>query len=148
MNTIQRIYLNEGITKEQESELGKIGWFVMNEGEYLDIQFETTYLKKDNDRLSMNVQFTADLERKACYLTLGNNQGDGFNSLVDINLKNLDLLASLDQVIGKLLNADQEQVHLPVSKALQLIRQNPKSYEAIRTDGVMKLESWLKAEQA
>lgn len=148
MNKLEGIFLNEGLTSEQEAELEKLGWFVMNQGDYLDIQFEVTYEEEteEHDRFSMNLQFTVGHDRKDSYLVLGDNLGDGFNSHVDINLDNLNLLESFDNVMTKLQSADQSMVHLPMSKALHLARTYPECYEDIRKEGITTLENWLKDE--
>lgn len=150
MNKLEGIFLNEGLTSEQEAELEKLGWIVMNQGDYLDIQFEVTYEEETDkhDRYSINLQFTVGHDRKESYLVLGDNLGNGFNSHVDISLDNLELLESFDNVMTRLLNADQSKVHLPISRALHLARKYPECYEGIRKEGITKLESWLKAEAA
>lgn len=146
MNKLQSIFSNEGLTKEQESELGKLGWHIINDGAYLDIQYEETYLEEstNNYRHSMNVQFTVDYENKGYYLVLGNNEGSGFNSFADINLENTNILESFDEMLNKFINDSQNKSRLSGLDSLSLIKKHPEHIESIRTGAIADLEKWLK----
>lgn len=148
MSKFQEILSGEGLTKDQDAELVNLGWFVVNDGEYLDIQFEVMLLDESSAhcRLSMNVQFTIHHNDKSIFLIFGNNEGDGFNSFVDMSLSDLNLLSSFDKTFDELQKSNKANRHIRTSKALHLIKLYPESFEYIRKVAITELEKWLKVD--